>query len=456
MTDVEIHIDLAGETRLVGLLRRQTARRRSTVTFEYASAWLEDPNRFSIEPALALTRGVFAAPSHQEMFGSIGDSAPDAWGRRLMQRAERRQAEREGRAVRTLTELDYLLGVSDETRLGALRFRTTDDPTFQAPPRAGVPALIELGRLLQVTERIERGEETEDDLELIFAPDSSLGGARPKASVVDQHGALSIAKFPKETDDYSVEIWEEIALRLAETAGIVTPRHALLEVAGKAVLLSRRFDRDGAVRIPFLSAMSLLGHADGERGSYPDLVDVLTSLGAQAKADAHALYRRMAFNVLVSNVDDHLRNHGFLWRGPHGWSLSPAYDLNPTPTDVKARILTTNIDLDEGTCSLDLVESVAPYFNLGLASARAIIAEVGAAVSGFGADGAAAAALARTQSPGEKPAERRASHRQPNVHHIAPAARRAQARLTSAAGLGPHAGFTGSNRLERAFAPRNR
>ena len=293
-----------------------------------------------------------------------------------MQRAERRLAEREGRAVRTLAESDYLLGVADETRLGALRFRWAGEDVFQAPIRAGVPVLIELGRLLQVTERILRDEETDEDLQLIFAPGSSLGGARPKASVIDQHGHLSIAKFPKETDDYSMETWEEIALRLAKRAGIATPSHELLQVGGKAVLLSRRFDRAGATRIPFLSAMAMTGSKDGERGSYPEIVDALTQHGVQAKTDAQALYRRVAFNVLISNVDDHLRNHGFLWLGKAGWSLSPAYDLNPVPTDLKARVLTTNIDLDEGTCSIDLLEAASEYFGLGLAAARAIIKEV--------------------------------------------------------------------------------
>jgi serine/threonine-protein kinase HipA len=278
-------------------------------------------------------------------------------------------------------ESDYLLGVSDETRLGALRFRWQGEDTFQAALRAGVPVLIDLGRLMQVTERVLRDEETEEDLQLIFAPGSSLGGARPKASVIDSHGHLSIAKFPREEDEYSIETWEEIALRLADRAGIATPVHELLQVAGKAVLLSRRFDRVGPNRIPFLSAMSMIGSRDGQRGSYPEIVDALVTHGAQARMDAPALYRRVAFSVLISNVDDHLRNHGFLWLDPRGWSLSPAYDLNPVPTDLKARILTTNIDLDEGTCSLDLLEAAAEYFSLNLPQARVIIKEVATATA---------------------------------------------------------------------------
>lgn len=199
--------------------------------------------------------------------------------------------------------------------------------------------------------------------------------------MVDQHGRLSIAKFPKDGDEYSLETWEEIAMQLAGRAGIATPEHELVCVAGRAVLLSRRFDRVGERRIPFLSAMAMTGSKDGERGSYPELVDALPRNGRHAKADARALYRRMAFNVLISNVDDHLRNHGFLWIGRSGWTLSPAYDLNPTPTDLKARILTTTIDLDDGTCSLDPVMRVAGYFALALPQARDIIAEVAASTA---------------------------------------------------------------------------
>jgi serine/threonine-protein kinase HipA len=372
MSDVEVHIELDGVPRQVGLLRHHSSGRGETATFEYADEWLGSDARFSIEPALRLTKGLFAPPSGLTLFGSLGDSAPDTWGRRLMQRAERRNADREGRRVRTLGELDYLLGVSDETRLGAMRFRRVGEGIFQAPDR-GVPPVVELGRLLQVTERLLRDEETDEDLRLIFAPGSSLGGARPKASVLDQHGHLSIAKFPKDSDDYSIETWEEVALRLAEQAGIETPHHELVQIAGKAVLLSRRFDRLGTARTPFLSAMSMLGVRDGERGSYPELADALAAHGARARSDAEQLYRRVAFSVLISNVDDHLRNHGFLWQGKDGWTLSPAYDLNPTPVDVQARVLATNIDLDEATCSIDLLESAAAFFGLQLPVARRII-----------------------------------------------------------------------------------
>jgi serine/threonine-protein kinase HipA len=379
--DIEVYIDFAPGLKRVGTLHRNARRGGEATSFEYHPNWLGDAARFSLEPALSLYRGAFAPAGGVPIFGSIGDSAPDTWGRRLMQRAERRLADREKRPIRTLMEADYLLGVSDVSRLGALRFRRVGEEAYQAPTVAGVPGLIELGRLLQVTERILRDEETDEDLQMIFAPGSSLGGARPKASIIDQHGRLAIAKFPKEADDYSIEIWEAVALRLAARAGIRTPEVELIRAADKPVLLSRRFDRDAGTRIPFLSALSMTGLKDGERGSYPELVDVLTQHGAQAAIDAQELYRRMVLNVLISNVDDHLRNHGFLWTGQGGWILSPAYDLNPTPSDVRQRILTTNISLDEATCDLDLVLSVAEYFGLSLAAAKAIIKDVAAATA---------------------------------------------------------------------------
>lgn len=381
MSEVEVHISMAGETYRVGSLFRQAARGRESVTFQYHEDWLAHPARFSLEPGLVVGRGMFHPGDSREMFGSIGDSAPDTWGRRLMQRAERRAAHKEGRAPQTLHEADFLLGVSDVARLGALRFKRFGDDAFQKPTGEGVPGFILLGRMLASAQRIERDEETDEDLSLIFAPGSSLGGARPKASVVDTAGALAIAKFPKDTDEYSIETWEHIALILAERAGIRVPRHALYRVGDKPVLLSWRFDREGDTRIPFLSAMSMLQTKDGERASYPEIVDELSRYGANARADAAELFRRMVFNILISNVDDHLRNHGFLWAGKAGWRLSPAYDLNPTPTDLKARILTTNISLDEGTCSIELALSQAELFGLSLADAKAIVGEVGRAVA---------------------------------------------------------------------------
>jgi len=376
VTDVEVHIDYAQGQHRVGVMRLNQGRRGQSVSFEYDRGWVEADQGFSLEPALVKSAGVFPPGADREIFGSLGDSAPDTWGRQLMQKQERRRAKAESRAPRTLMETDYLLGVTDVSRLGALRFRRTGDNEFQAPNGRGVPGLIALGALLAATERTLKDEETDEDLLMIFAPGSSLGGARPKASVLDQYGCLCIAKFPKETDGYGQELWETVALDLAKRAGIRTAQTQLVEVAGKPVVLSRRFDRNGAHRVPFLSALSMMQLRDGARASYPELVDILTRYGSQAKQDAHELYRRMVFNILVSNVDDHLRNHGFLWSGTGGWVLSPAYDINPVPTDIKPRILTTTIDLEDGTCDINLALSVAGYFNLQTHTAGEIVAEV--------------------------------------------------------------------------------
>ncbi len=376
MSDIEVHVELEARLKRVGTLRRQPRRGGEVTTFEYDADWIGDPAAFSLEPALRRGRGVFAPRDGRTLFGAIGDSAPDTWGKNLMRRAERHRAEREGRAPRALQDADFLLGVEDVSRLGALRFRFAGETDFQATRQHGVPGMVALGRLLQVTERILRDEETEEDIQLIFAPGSSLGGARPKASVRDQHDRLSIAKFPKEADEYSVEMWEAIALSLAKKAGIETPDFELLRVMEKQVLLSRKFDRKREKRAPFLSALSMMDMVDGERASYPELVDVLTEHGASAVSDAQNLFRRMVFNVLISNVDDHLRNHGFLWTGGAGWTLSPVYDVNPVPQDVRPRILTTRISLDDGTCDLDLVLDVSEYFSLGPKDARAIVKQV--------------------------------------------------------------------------------
>jgi serine/threonine-protein kinase HipA len=383
MSEFEVHLSLGSGTRRIGRAISNRTRGKETVIFEYAADWLRDGERFELAPELPLTGGAFVPPAGLAIHGALGDSAPDTWGRRLMQRAERRQAEIEGRSVRTLMESDYLLGVCDETRLGALRFCRADGKDFLSKSPRAIPPLVKLGRLLQSSDRILRDEETDEDLQLIFAPGSSLGGARPKASVLDRKGCLSIAKFPKESDEYSIETWESVALRLAERAGIVTAGHDLLEVARRAVLLSRRFDRADGIRIPFVSAMAMLGARDGETGSYLEMVDALARHGARAKKDTQELYRRVAFNVLASNVDDHMRNHGFLRIDRRGWTLAPAYDLNPVPADLKARVLSTNITLDDGTCSIDLLEASAESFSLSLTEARRILKEVALATSSW-------------------------------------------------------------------------
>ena len=373
MADIEVCLDLRGRCRPVGIMRRHAARGAERVTFAYAEDWTSSAGGYAIDPALPLGPGTFRPAAGHAIFGAIGDSAPDSWGRALMRRRERRAAEREGRAVRTLQETDFLLGVSDEARLGALRFRRLGDNLFQAPSETAIPGLIALGTLRSAADRVLKGVETDEDLLAIFAPGSSLGGARPKVSVIDHRGELSIAKFPKESDEYSLERWEAIALDLAAAAGIRAAAHDVHEDRGRPIFVSRRFDRGSGQRIPFISALSMTEHRDGERGSYLEIVDALTACGAQAVADRVELFKRIAFSILVSNTDDHLRNHAFLRLDASGWTLSPAYDINPTPPDIKARILTTNIDLDDGTCSVELLRSVAEEFSLKLADADALI-----------------------------------------------------------------------------------
>ena len=318
------------------------------------------------------------------MFGAIGDSAPDRWGRVLMRRAERRRAEREGQTPRTLREIDYLLRVSDEARQGALRFALEPGGPFLATDNERpIPPLVELPRLLSAAEHFVGDSDSEEDLRLLLAPGSSLGGARPKASVRDRDGHLVIAKFPHKDDEIDSVRWEAVALSLAERAGIAVPPWRMETVADQPILLLRRFDRAEGTRIPFLSAMSMLGANDNETRSYLEFVDALRRYGAAPKSDMHRLWRRVVFSVLISNTDDHLRNHGFLYDGPDGWRLSPAYDLNPVPVDIKPRVLATTIDLDDGTASLDLALDVAGYFELGDAEARKIANEVGEAVGSW-------------------------------------------------------------------------
>jgi serine/threonine-protein kinase HipA len=375
-----VYVDLDREPHLVGQLWARRARNRESATFEYDPRWLDNAARFALEPALVLGGGPQHTQQGRALFGAFGDSAPDRWGRRLIQRQERRQAERERRAPRSLSETDYLLGVGDIARQGALRFKETEDGPFLADENA-VPPLIRLGDLLNAAERIDADTESDEDLRLILAPGSSLGGARAKASVLDLDGQLSIAKFPQADDTFPVMQWEAVALDLASRAGIEVPAWRLEKVADKTTLLLRRFDREGATRIPFLSAMSMLGAADNEAHSYLELVDALRQYGSQPEKDCAQLWRRIVFNILISNTDDHLRNHGFLYDAAAGWQLSPAYDMNPTPTDIRDRVLSLAIDEADDTAALSVALGAARQFGLKADAAKDIAREVGAAVS---------------------------------------------------------------------------
>jgi serine/threonine-protein kinase HipA len=367
---------------LVGRLWSRIRKGRESASFEYDAGWLARADRFALEPSLMLAPGPYHTGADRPMFGAIGDSVPDRWGRMLMRRAERKAAQRENRAPRTLFEIDYLLLVDDEVRAGALRFsKTPGGPFLAEPTKFRIPPIVELNRLLSATERVIEDKEAEEDLRLLIAPGSSLGGSRPKASVRDGKRGLAIAKFPHRDDSANVVLWEGVALTLAARAGITVPEWRVEPVGNKAALVLARFDRKNGARLPFVSAMSMLSAEDNEPHSYLEIAEALRQYGAAPNEDLRHLWRRIAFNVLISNTDDHLRNHGFLYEGPEGWRLSPAYDMNPVPVDVKPRVLSTSIDPDDPSASIDLAFDVADYFGLKDKEARGIAAEIAAVVS---------------------------------------------------------------------------
>jgi len=375
--EIFVYITLGENNIFIGRLWFHSRKGKESVSFEYDKSWLIHPERFALEPALKLTEGVFHTGIDQDIFGAIGDSAPDRWGRVLMRRAEFRRAKSKKETVRALSEADYLLGVSDELRQGALRFSEKINGEFLSPKnKNSIPPLVDLPKLLVASDKFIDDKENSEDLRLLLAPGSSLGGARPKSSVLDKNGHLAIAKFPRRDDIFEVEKWEAVALTLARNAGITTPLFSLETINKKPVLIVKRFDRIKKIRVPFLSAMSMLQARDHEQHSYLEIADALSQYGANPDEDMKQLWRRIVFNVLISNTDDHLRNHGFLYENQKGWRLSPAYDLNPTPTEIKPRILTTAIDFNNNSASLETALSVAKYFRLNKNETKKIIKEV--------------------------------------------------------------------------------
>jgi serine/threonine-protein kinase HipA len=390
--ELTVHLSQRGETTLVGRLWTRSRGARESASFEYAAEWLARPG-FAIDPDLPLTAGAFH--TERPLFNAFTDPAPDRWGQTLLRRSERARARAEARTPRTLTSVDFLILVDDATRLGALRFREQGPDTFLTTGTRPIPPLVQLGRLLGVTSRILDDQETDDDLALLLAPGTSLGGARPKASILDRDKHLAIAKFPKRDDEWPIPRWEAATLAMARKAGIDVPAHRLELVLKKPVLIERRFDRAGTQRIPYMSALTALGARDGELRSYLDIANVLRQIGSSPKHDLEQLWRRMVFNILVSNTDDHLRNHAFLHDG-NGWRLSPAYDLNPMPIDVRPRVHALAIDADDPTGSLELARSVAASFNLTARASRAVISDVGRSVRRW-RTAAAAAGLSKAQ-----------------------------------------------------------
>ncbi|WP_240008344.1 type II toxin-antitoxin system HipA family toxin [Pseudaquidulcibacter saccharophilus] len=378
-----VSIDLDDQTHIVGTLWARQNRGRESSSFEYSKEWLENPKRFSLEPALQIGRGSFHTQNNQSIFGAFGDSAPDRWGRVLIQRMERRTAREENRPPKTIFEIDYLLGVGDRARQGALRFSLENGSPYLAIDGINpIPPLIEIPKLLNAANRFANDEETPEDLRLLLAPGSSLGGARPKASIIDKDGSLAIAKFPKPDDEINISAWEAVALTMARDAKIPTPDFRIENIDGKSVLILQRFDRQNGKRIPFLSAMSMLGAEDNQTRSYMEIADALRQYGAKADDDCAQLWRRIVFNIMIANTDDHLRNHGFLYE-KNGWRLSPAYDLNPVPLDIKPRVLSTAINEVETEGNLEIALEVSKHFGLKLDEAKNIISEVKNIVSNW-------------------------------------------------------------------------
>jgi serine/threonine-protein kinase HipA len=377
---VEVSVETGGRELTAGTLWVHD-RGGQTATFRYADSYLASPDSYDLDPALPRSSGVFHTPPGRAMFNALADSAPDRWGENLMRREERERARAMDATPRTLGKADFLLGVRDDARQGAVRFRRPGSTSYYSAHEHAVPRLIELPRLLHAIDHLDTEGTLDRDLRDLIAAGSSLGGARPKAAVVDVSGRLAIAKFPRTgSDEWDVEGWEEVELRLARRAGIDVAASQLVQIAGRHVLVVDRFDRRDGKRTGFASALTMLEAADGEQHSYLEIADTIERHSPRPTADLQELYRRILFSVLTANTDDHLRNHAFLRTG-RGWALSPAYDLNPSP-DNPAR-LSTAIDLDDTSASIENALSVSRYFRLTTAQARTLVAEVEEATSGW-------------------------------------------------------------------------
>lgn len=367
--------------RLMGTLTGTNVRGKELFSFEFEESWLKDKTLRSFDPDLQLYSGRQYAPQGKDTFGIFLDSTPDRWGRMLLDRRELIRAREEGRSPRSLFETDYLMGVYDESRMGALRLkRTADGPFLDDDSSLCSPPWTSLRDLEYAALQIEQDPEVNDSrwLRMLIHPGSSLGGARPKANVLDAAGHPWIAKFPSRNDRKDVGAWEAVCMELARRCGITVSEWKLLKLnSPHHTFLSKRFDRtDTGRRLQFTSAMTLLGYTDGADAttgaSYLELAEWIMQNCYDVERNLRQLYTRIAFNVAVSNCDDHLRNHGFLYT-PKGWTLSPAYDLTPDAygTDLKLCINETDSALDYA-----LVLSIAPYLGIPVGEAQAILATV--------------------------------------------------------------------------------
>jgi serine/threonine-protein kinase HipA len=374
---LDVYLDIKGTPAIIGTAWFTQRRSSVSTVFAYTSDHLATRGAFAIDPRLRLVSGNQHVPG---LPGAFQDCAPDRWGRNLIQK--RHRAQQGSSRSADLTDVDFLLGVSDESRQGALRFTRHGEAIFLDSTNK-VPKLIRLPALLNAADRVDTADDLSAVKDLLDAGSGSLGGARPKASVLDTDGHLLIAKFPHQSDQWDVMAWEAVALDLAEAAGIRVPERRLITVADKRhVLLMRRFDRshDG-YRIPYMSAMTALEAADGEWHDYEEIAEAVSDIGSAAKADLRELFLRAAFNVAIHNTDDHLRNHGFL-AADGAWRLSPAFDMNPNPHGSIDRV--TGI---AGTTSLSDAESgladLARACRLSASEAEIIRNDVRTAVAGW-------------------------------------------------------------------------
>lgn len=364
--EYRVSVQIEGSDVFAGTLYANARRGVQSASFRYDSAYLADDRAFPLSPDMPLVEGALHTQG-DSLFCAFEDCMPDRWGRNLMLRSERRAASCENRAARALLEADYLAGVSDESRQGALRIWLDGAPVARAGE--GVPREVSIPDLLAAADLA--ANDLDADLGDLMAAGSSLGGARPKASVMDERSCLCIAKFPK-TDEGSVEdvcAWEKTALDIAENAGIRVPETRLLRVSGRSVLLLRRFDRRGEVRIPYISGLTAIQGSDGERYSYLDLVSFLEEEGSNPREDIPELWKRVLFSCAIGNTDDHMRNHGFL-RERGGWRLSPAFDVNPTPGD-NLKHLRSFIDFDCDDADPAAALAVCEWYRVTEAEARA-------------------------------------------------------------------------------------
>jgi serine/threonine-protein kinase HipA len=381
--DIAVHVAIGERNLLAGRLYPHRRRGIESASFVYDDRYLADPDAYALDPALPLVAGTQQTPLGRALFGAFSDCAPDRWGRNLIRRAEMARAKLAGTAPRSMSEIDVLLGVRDDLRQGALRFRLGDEGPYLAAEKSAVPVRTDLPRLLDIAEHAESDTAGYEDLKLLLRAGSSLGGARPKAHVVDGAGHIAIAKFPSaNSDTWNVMAWEKVALDLARDAGIKVPDSQLIRAGNRNVLIVDRFDRRGTARIGYASAMTMLEAGEGDQRSYLEIAEVIEERSTAATAELRQLWRRIAFSILISNTDDHLRNHGFLHERAESWALSPAFDLNPNPQP-GPKELSTAIDFSDTHASVDTLMGAAGSFRLNVKQATEVLAQVNRAVGGW-------------------------------------------------------------------------